>query len=87
MRTRGKHVLHRRELFRDEACDLAHRAVLDNDGQIKAAGHQVDALHLMVGVDLAGDFVKAHAFCGVILTSMSAVTLSFAVLSQSITVL
>ena len=56
-----KDVFHRRELFGNKASHLAHGAVLDDDGQIKAAAHQINAFHLMVGVDLACDLVKAHA--------------------------
>ena len=57
----GQNVLHRGELLGDEARDLAHGAVLDDDGQVEAAAHQINALDLMVRVDLTGDLVEAHA--------------------------
>ena len=62
MRAGGQDVFHRRELLGDKARNLAHGAVLDDDRQIEAARHQVNAFYLMMGIDLAGDLVEAHAF-------------------------
>mgnify|MGYP000856195671 CR=1 FL=1 len=60
MRTGGQHVLHRRQLLGNKTGNLAHGASLDDNGQIEAAAHQIHALHLMVRIDLTGNFIKAH---------------------------
>ena len=60
----ARHVLQGGQALPHKLGHLFQRAARDNDGEIKGAAHQIDALHLVVLVDALGHPVKAVAPLG-----------------------